>query len=1257
MSGGTFASTAGLSLNPVTGTIDVSASTPATYTITYTTNGNCSGSASRTVIINAAGATSFGYSNNSYCQSANNPTPIITGNQGGAFSSTAGLVINANTGQINLASSTTGTYTVTYTVSGTCGSSSTQSVTIAPVDNANFGYGQNGYCQTDNDPTPTIVGVSGGTFASTAGLSLNPVTGTIDVSASTPATYVVTYTTNGNCPGSESRTVIINATTTANFTYSTTSYCQSANNPTPTITGNTGGIFSGTNGLVINANTGQIDLANSTTGTYTVTYTIAGSCGSSSTQSITIAPVDNANFSYAQNAYCQNDTDPSPTITGTSGGVFSSSTGLVINASTGGIDVSASTPATYVVTYTTNGNCPSSASRTIIINAAGITSFTYPSNSYCQSGTNPTPTVTGNQGGTFSSTNGLVIDPATGTVNLSASTAGTYNITYTTSGACGSISTQSLTVRVADNANFSYAQNSYCQTDSDPTPTLASSSTVNGLFSSINGLAINAGTGVIDVSASTPGTYTVRFSTNSNCPSSATTTVIINAAGNATFSYSSSNFCKNAPNPSPSLSGTTGGTYSSTTGLAINSTTGIIDLTASVVGTYVVTYSTGGPCPASSPQTVTISTADDATFFYANASYCQTDNDPAPIITGTTGGAFTSTTGLSINPSTGVIDLSASTAGTYTVTYTTSGNCSASSTQTLTVNAAGNATFNYSNSSYCQSANDPTPTISGTTGGQFSSTAGLIINPASGVIDVSASTLGTYTVTYTVGGSCGATSTVSVTINSIDNANFTYGSVAVCQDAADPVATLAGTTGGSFSSTAGLVLNTTTGTIDASTSIAGTYVVTYTTTGSCSNSSSETISINATDDASFAYTAGSTCTGGSDLAASILGTPGGTFSATPNGIAINSGSGLINASSSNPGTYTVIYTTNGICPSTNSVQIVIGAPDNPNFSYGGAAFCQNVTDPVPTITQPGGTFTATPSGLVINPTTGAVDLSASMVANYTITYTTNGVCPDSSTQPFAVVTSNSGAFTYSSSAYCQSNSTNPMPVITGATGGVFASSPGLAIDTLTGEIDLTASALGSYVVTYTVTSGCPDVGFFVINILAQGIVRFGYTDTVVCLNYGNPTVPLSSATAGTFSATPAGLVFANASTGEIDGLASAPGVYTVQYTTTGNCPTTRSVTVNATICTGIRQLADAAQYQLYPNPNTGQFLLEYDGAASEVEVTVLDVLGKVVYFQTVDLLPNAPIRLELPNATAGTYWVRLQNEKTVSTIKMVVAKP
>lgn len=60
---------------------------------------------------------------------------------------------------------------------------------------------------------------------------------------------------------------------------------------------------------------------------------------------------DFAKFSYSTSSYDVLDTDPSANIEGTSGGLFSSTTGLVLDSNTGVIDVSASTVGEYVVTY------------------------------------------------------------------------------------------------------------------------------------------------------------------------------------------------------------------------------------------------------------------------------------------------------------------------------------------------------------------------------------------------------------------------------------------------------------------------------------------------------------------------------------------------------------------------------------------------------------------------------------------------------------------------------------------------------------------------------------------------------------------------------------------------------------------------------------------------------------------------------------------------------------------------------------------
>lgn len=79
------------------------------------------------------------------------------------------------------------------------------------------------------------------------------------------------------------------------------------------------------------------------------------------------------------------------------------------------------------------------------------------------------------------------------------------------------------------------------------------------------------------------------------------------------------------------------------------------------------------------------------------------------------------------------------------------------------------AVITYPKPAYCKNNSNPLPTITGSTGGTFSGSAGLVINPSSGLIDLTATPAGNYTVTYTLPetGGCSSPATFDITINEI----------------------------------------------------------------------------------------------------------------------------------------------------------------------------------------------------------------------------------------------------------------------------------------------------------------------------------------------------------------------------------------------------------------------------------------------------------------------------------------------------------
>ena len=202
-------------------------------------------------------------------------------------------------------------------------------------------------------------------------------------------------------------------------------------------------------------------------------------------------------------------------------------------------------------------------------------------------------------------------------------------------------------------------------------------------------LVINSTTGVIDVSASTAGTYVVTYTIGQD---SATTTVIINSTPTSTITGATS-YCAGTGGTTlianGSQSGDTIAWYKN--GVATGQTTSTI--TGQLAGTYSVRItrpSSGeGSClDESSDHVVTEIASQDARFVYQNTSYAQDGTDPTPSIIGDSGGSFNQPQGLSINSSTGQIDLSASSVGTYTVTYSLPAPCPATHSQTVGITAA-----------------------------------------------------------------------------------------------------------------------------------------------------------------------------------------------------------------------------------------------------------------------------------------------------------------------------------------------------------------------------------------------------------------------------------------------------------------------------------------------------------------------------------------------------------------------------------------
>ncbi|MCP9751985.1 GEVED domain-containing protein [Ferruginibacter sp. HRS2-29] len=198
---------AGLSIDVVTGIISgTPAAVSAATNYTITASNSCGFTTGTVNIQTTSGANLFTVSpngNSSYCAGGSGVQITLPGSQTGVVyqlyrgATPVGSTVAGTGSAISFGNQTVaGTYTIRGTI-GTCSTTMTGQAVIAvtPVPTTTFTFPSYSYCGVGT-ATPTITGApQTGTFsASPAGLSINTATGVIDLGASTPGTYSITYT-------------------------------------------------------------------------------------------------------------------------------------------------------------------------------------------------------------------------------------------------------------------------------------------------------------------------------------------------------------------------------------------------------------------------------------------------------------------------------------------------------------------------------------------------------------------------------------------------------------------------------------------------------------------------------------------------------------------------------------------------------------------------------------------------------------------------------------------------------------------------------------------------------------------------------------------------------------------------------------------------------------------------------------------------------------------------------------------------------
>jgi gliding motility-associated-like protein len=372
-----------------------------------------------------------------------------TGTAGGAYSSTAGLTIDAVTGAITPGTSTAGTYTVTYTIAaaGGCGVViATTTVIISP----NAAIALTSAAGTDAQTLNISTILTNITYSVTGGGTGATITG---LPAGVSGSYLAGVFTISGTP---------TAAGTFNYTVNTTGTClQASMNGTITVNSSaplSGSVTTQTNVNCFGNSTGSLTVAGSG-GTAPYQYKLgAGLYQASGTFSllaagpytVTIMDALSATFSVAV-TITQPAAALAATFIVTNVNCFGGNTGAVSLTVTGGIapftyswtgpsgyvsaakDIIGLVAGIYTVTVTDAGGCTTGVSATITQPASALNATATVSNVLCSGGNNGSVTLTVS-GGTAPYTY-LWSNSAT-TKDISSLVAGSYTVKVTDSNGC-----------------------------------------------------------------------------------------------------------------------------------------------------------------------------------------------------------------------------------------------------------------------------------------------------------------------------------------------------------------------------------------------------------------------------------------------------------------------------------------------------------------------------------------------------------------------------------------------------------------------------------------------------------------------------------------------------------------------------------------------------------------------------------------------------------------------------------------------------
>jgi hypothetical protein len=899
-----------------------------------------------------------------------------------------------------------------------------------------------------------------------------------------------------------------------------------------------------------------------TTTTYTVTGTAANGCTATATRTITVNPTPTVTATATSTTICSGS---STTLSASGATTYNWMPG---NHNGTPWTVSPATTTTYTVTGTSTG-CSSTATQLITVNPTPTVTTTTTSGTIC-SGNSTTITASGAT--TYSWMPGSLSGT---TVTVSPATTTTYTVTGTSTG-CTATATRTITVNPSPTVTATATSTSICA-GSSTTLSASGATTYNWMPGNHNGANWT-------VTPAATTTYTVT-GTSGGCTNTATVLITVTPTPTVTTTTTGGTICS-GNSTTITASGAT--TYNWMPG-SLSGTT--VTVSPATTTTYTVTGTSGG-CSSTATQLITVNPSPTVTTTTTGGTICSGNSTTITASGATTynwmPGSLSGTT----------VTVSPASTTTYTVTGT-SGGCSSTATQLITVNPTPTVTTTTTGGTIC-SGNSTTITASGAT------TYSWMPGSLSGItVTVSPATTTTYTVTGTSTG-CSSTTTQLITVNPTPTVTTTTTGGTICSGNSTTITASGATT---YSWMPGSLSGTT---VTVSPATTTTYTVTGTSTG-CTTTATRTITVNPSPTVSATATSTSICAGSS----TTLSASGAT---TYNWMPGNHNGANWTVTPAATTTYTVTGTSTG-CSSTATQLITV----NPNPTV--AATTTNATICAGSSTTLSASGATTYTWMPGNLSGASQTLSPATTTTYSVTGTDANGCTGTDVVSITVNALPIVTASASNNTICIGNSIT----LTASGASTYNWMPPNANGASITDAPL---ATTTYTVTGTDVNGCINTANVSVAVNALPVVTATSSSSNICTG---SSVTLTASGASTYNWMPP-----NASGVSITDIPAATTSYTVTGTDVNGCINTAtvSVTVNplpdivvsgdTLVCPGNAanlNASGATTYSWMPGSLTGNSVSVSPSSPTTYSVTGTDANGcsnSSTIFVNIDTPPSAP---------------------------------